>query len=344
MHRSAVVETPGPKLLAVVLLMLVLVSTAGMIVAAGSATAQTAVEQLVSGVVRIRAYINPDGRTVGNLGAERSGTGIVIGSDGLVLTIGYLMVEAQAGEVELNDGRKVAAEIVGYDYDTGFGLLRATMPLGVAPVPLGRSADLKAGDRVLVAVGGGVERLGPARVAARREFAGYWEYLLEEAIFTSPPYSDWSGAALINREGQLVGVGSLVVGDTSGKGAGPPGNMFVPIDPLEPILAELIAGGAVSGPARPWLGITTDDQGGTLVVRRTTPGAPADTAGVRSGDRIVRVGQTEPRSLAELYRAIWGLGNAGVAVPLEVERDGKRREIEVKSVNRREHLKLDPRL
>jgi S1-C subfamily serine protease len=314
------------------------------LIAVPPAAGQTPVEQLVSGVVRIKTFINPDGRTIGSLGSERSGTGIVIDSDGLVLTIGYLMVEAHAGEIVLNDGRQVGAEIVGYDYDTGFGLLRATAPLNVRPVPLGSSAALKVGDKVLVALAGGAERLGPASIAAKREFAGYWEYLLPEAIFTTPPYQDWSGAALINREGSLVGVGSLVVGDTSGAGTGTPGNMFVPIDLLPPILGELMAGGARSGSAKPWLGLTTDEKDGALVVRRVTEAGPAHKAGVEPGDRIVGIGEVRPRSLAQLYRAIWARGEAGAVVAVEVERNGVRQTIEVKSVDRREHLRLNSSL
>jgi S1-C subfamily serine protease len=310
----------------------------------GWAADAVSVEQLVSGVVQIKAIINPDGRTVGSLGAERSGTGIVIDADGLVLTIGYLMVEAHAGEITLNDGRRVAAEIIGYDYDTGFGLLRAKAPLNVRPLPLGRSGELKFGDRVLVATGGGVEQVGPANIASKREFAGYWEYLLDEAIFTTPPYPNWSGAALINREGRLVGVGSLVVGDTSGIGSGPAGNMFVPIDLLPPILAELMASGRPSGPARPWLGLTTDEKGDGLVVRRVTEKSPAEQAGIKAGDRIVGVGKARPRSLGDLYRAIWGLGQAGVMVPLEIERDGASQSLEVKSISRRDHLRLNSSL
>ena len=307
-------------------------------------SAETQLADLVAGIVRVKATINPDGRTVGTLGAERSGTGIVIGSDGLVLTIGYLMVEAHAGEIMLNDDRRVGAEIVGYDYDSGFGLLRATSPLNVPSVPLGTSSDMKAGDRVLVALGGGVERVGPATIASKREFAGYWEYLIEGALFTTPPYQDWSGAALINREGRLVGVGSLVVGDAAGRGSGVPGNMFVPIDLLPPILGELIATGRTSGPQKAWLGITTDEKDGGLVIRRTGEGSPADKAGLKAGDRIVGVGPEKPRTLPELYRAIWALGPAGVTVPLEVLRDGSRSVIEVKSVDRRQHLRLNSSL
>lgn len=333
-----------PRRFVALLFGLVLTSGLGLPLTAHRAKADTPIEQLVAGVVRITTSINPEGRTVGNLGAERSGTGIVIGSDGLVLTIGYLMVEAQTAEITLNDGRRVAAEIIGYDYDTGFGLLRATSPLNVTVVALGRSADLKAGDKVLVALGGGLDQVGPAHVASKREFAGYWEYLLDEAIFTTPPYQDWSGAALINREGRLVGVGSLVVNDALGKGPGTPGNMFVPIDRLPPILGELIAAGRVSGPAKPWLGLTTADSGGALLVQRVTASGPAGKAGVKPGDRIVGVDQARARTLAEFYRSIWALGEAGVVVPLTIERDGAKQRIDVTSVNRRRHLRLDSSL
>ncbi len=216
-------------------------------------------EELVAAVVRIKTYINPDGQTVQSLGREREGSGIVIDEDGLILTIGYLMVEAHAAEVTLNQGRTVAASIVGYDHETGFGILRTLQPLKIKPLAFGRSADVSVNDPVLVASGGGANMIGPARVAAKREFAGSWEYLLDEAIFTAPPHPAWSGAALISREGKLLGVGSLIVGDTRGDGGGTPGNMFVPIERLPPILGDLIADGHVAGPGRPWLGVAAED-------------------------------------------------------------------------------------
>ncbi len=229
-------------------------------------------EDLVSAVVRVKTFINPDGRTVPTLGREREGTGVVIGSDGLVVTIGYLMLEAHAVEVATSDGHTVSADVVGYDHETGFGLLKAAAPLKVRPMALGKSTDLKEKDPVLVASFGGPENVSAAHVAARREFAGSWEYLLEQAIFTSPPHAAWSGAALINREGKLVGVGSLIVGDATGRKDGTPGNMFVPIDRLPPILAELMSDGRVSSAsaavARP------DDRGG-----RQPPGRRAGRAG-----------------------------------------------------------------
>jgi len=298
------------------------------------------VDDLAAAVVRVKAFINPDGRTVQNLGVEREGSGVVIGSDGLVLTIGYLMVEAHAAEVVTNDGRTVPANVVGYDHESGFGLLKATQPLNLRPMGLGKSADLKEKDPVLVASFGGTGMVAPVHVVARREFAGSWEYLVEHAIFTSPPHPTWSGAALINREGKLVGVGSLIVRDVGGKGAGEPGNMFVPIDRLPPILADLIAEGRVSGPARPWLGVTAEEIAGRLLVARVTVGGPAEKAGVQKGDILVGVGGQTAKSLADFYRKVWARGGAGTSVPLDVLRDSQAKRIDVESMNRLDHLKL----
>jgi S1-C subfamily serine protease len=177
-------------------------------------------------------------------------------------------------------------------------------------------------------------------VAARREFAGGWEYLLADAIFTAPPHPVWSGAALISREGKLVGVGSLIVADVSGKGEGGPGNMFVPIDGLGPILADLIADGRTSGPARPWLGVTAEEIGGKLLVARVAAGGPAEKAGVRKGDILSGVGGETAKSLADFYRKVWARGSAGITVPLDVLRDDAPRRLDVPSANRLDHLRL----
>jgi S1-C subfamily serine protease len=290
-------------------------------------------------VVHIKTTINPDGRSVDTLGRERDGTGIVIDDSGLILTIGYLMVEAQGAEVITNDGRAVAATAVGYDHETGFGLLRAIMPLNVHALPLGRSADLKEQEPVMIAGYGGPDRLAPALVVSKREFAGGWEYLLEDAIFTSPPYPSWSGAALIDHFGKLVGVGSLVVGDVSGRGDGP-GNMFVPIDRLPPILADLIADGRASGPGRPWIGVTTREVGGRLVVVAVAKGGPAEKAGVRHGDVITGVAGAAPNDMSDFYRKIYAQGAAGTTVPLDVRRDDAQQHFDIKSMNRLDHLRL----
>jgi serine protease Do len=298
------------------------------------------VEELVSAVVRIKTHINPEGRTVEGLGREREGSGILIDNDGLVLTIGYLMVEAYAAEVIDNKGHTVPANVVGYDHETGFGLLRAMEPLKLKPMALGKSAEIREHAPVLIASFGGTAMVGAAYVVAKREFAGNWEYMLDEALFTAPPHPAWSGAALISSEGKLVGVGSLIVGDAAGGSEKTPGNMFVPIDRLAPILGDLIADGRVAGPGRPWLGVNADEVRGRLFVGRVTPGGPADKAGIKRGDVIVGVKGEQPKSLADFYRKVWAQGPAGANVPLDVLHDNEVRRLDVKSINRLDHLKL----
>jgi len=321
----------------------VVLSAALVVFACGtSAPAQKAtLDELVSAVVRIKTHINPDGRTVENLGREREGSGVVIDDKGLVLTIGYLMVEAHAAEVITNDGRAIPANIVGYDQETGFGLLQAIAPLKVKPLPLGKSADVKEREPVVVASFGGLDKAGAAYVVSKRIFAGNWEYVVEDALFTAPPHPSWSGAALISREGKLVGVGSLIVGDANGKSDNTPGNMFVPIDLLPPILADLIADGRAAGPGKPWLGLNTDETRGHLTVSRVTPGGPAEKAGLRRRDMILSVnGGDAPKSLIDFYRKIWAQGGAGTTIALDVMRDYEKLRIDVKSINRLDHLKL----
>jgi len=296
-------------------------------------------DQLLSGVVHIKTFITPDGRTTENLGHEREGSGIVIDNNGLILTIGYLMVEAISAEITTNDGRTVAANAVGYDNESGFGLLQTITPLKVRALQMGKASEIKVGDPVVIASYGGQSGVAPVHVVAKREFAGNWEYLLDEAIFTAPPHPAWSGAALISHDGKLVGVGSLIVGDTSGKGDGVRGNMFVPIDRLAPILADLIADGRPAV-AHPWIGLNTDDVNGHLVVSRVTSGAPAEKAGMRKGDIILAVNGETPTSLPDLYRKIWSQGAAGADIPMDVLQNHQRRSLQVHSINRLDHLKL----
>jgi serine protease Do len=317
------------------------IATLAMAITGSTGLAQsTRIEELVSAVVRIKTHVNPEGRTVEGLGREREGSGILIDNDGLVLTIGYLMVEAYAAEVVDNSGRTVPASVVGYDHETGFGLLRTMEPLRLKPMPLGKSADLKERDPVLVASFGGPDMVAGAYVVAKREFAGNWEYMLDEALFTAPPHPAWSGAALINREGKLVGVGSLIVGDAAGGSDKTPGNMFVPIDRLLPVLGDLISDGRVAGPGRPWLGVNTDELRGRLFVSRVTPGGPAEKAGLKRGDVVVGVNGEPPKNLADFYRKVWAQGAAGTTVAIDVLQDSQVRRVEIKSINRLDHLKL----
>ncbi|HTY65733.1 MAG TPA: S1C family serine protease [Alphaproteobacteria bacterium] len=297
-------------------------------------------EELLDAVVRIKTFIAPDGRTVETLGSERQGSGIVIDQNGLVLTIGYLMVEAYKAEVTTNSGKTVPASVVGYDQETGFGLLRTAQPLRVHPMPFGKSKDLKPRDPVLIASFGGPEMAAPAFVVAKRPFAGNWEYMLDQAIFTAPPHPAWSGAALLNRAGKLVGVGSLVVSDAEGDSTRFPGNMFVPIDLLPPILGDLIVDGRISTPGHPWLGVTADEVRGRLVVSRLASGGPAEKAGLQEGDVIIAVNGGKTTTLVDFYQKVWAQGPAGTTVRLDVIQEGDVRHLNVKSVNRLDYLKL----
>jgi len=234
----------------------------------------------------------------------------------------------------------VPANVVGYDNETGFGLLQAITPLKVRPVAMGKSSEVKSGDPVLVAAFGGQAGMTAAHVVSKREFAGNWEYMLDEALFTAPPHPAWSGAALINREGKLVGVGSLIVGDATGKGERMPGNMFVPTDLLPPILADLIVNGRTAGAGRPWLGVTTDEMRGHLMISAVTQDGPADRAGLKRGDMILGVNGEPVNHLPDFYRKLYARGDAGTVIPLDVLKDNEKQRVEVKSINRLDHLRL----
>ncbi len=293
-------------------------------------------------VVGVRATVPADARTAGFLGMEREGSGVVIGADGLVLTIGYLIMESISSEIILPGERTVPAEVVAYDSDSGFGLLRALSPLVIQPIELGSSRDLAEKSEVLVASAGGPRPVTGAVVVSRRDFAGYWEYLLPDAIFTSPPHHSFGGAALIGADGRLVGIGSLIVGDAAGPDARLPGNMFVPIDALQPIFADLLEHGRSQAPARPWLGLYAEDLRGRVVVNRLAEEGPAARAGIAKDDLIVAVAGEAVRDMADFYKKLWAQGEAGITVPLTVLSAGGITEIAVQTANRYDYLKLNP--
>ncbi len=276
------------------------------------------VARILSSVVGIRATIDPAARTAESLGTTREGSGVLIGHDGLIVTIGYLILEATKVEVIDAGGTWVGADIVAYDHNTGFGLVRAVGSLDSLPIDLGNSEGLKRDDAVMVVSRVGGQPTMGALVADRREFAGYWEYLLDDAIFTVPPHRQFGGAALIDRHGRLVGVGSLIVGDAVIADSPVPGNMFIPIDALKPIKDELIAKGRTGAPRRPWLGIYSEDLGGRVMVTRVARGGPADQAGIKRGDIIVGVDGRRVASMADFYRKIWAVGGPGDTVPMDM--------------------------
>jgi S1-C subfamily serine protease len=299
-------------------------------------------DSALASVVSLRATVADDAFTAETLGTERAGSGVFI-REGVVLTIGYLITEAEEIWLTLNDGRVVPAHPLAYDQVTGFGLVQALARLDVPALPMGRAAAAQPGSPVVMAAGGGREHALASFIVGRQEFAGYWEYLLDEAIFTAPAHPLWGGAALIGPGGDLLGIGSLQVEQKAEGGQEAHLNMSVPIDLLPPILDDLLTTGRASRAARPWLGLfATELEGKVFAVGLSTRG-PAQRADLRPGDMIVSVGPEKVMTLAEFYRAVWARGPAGAEVPLSVIRDGRAVELRITSADREKFLKA-PRM
>lgn len=293
-------------------------------------------EEVLSAIVGVQAKIQADARSATTLGQHRQGSGTLI-REGLVLTIGYLVIEAESIQVTNAEGRTVPATLAGYDHASGFGLLKLAAPLAGKPMALGDAAALEERDQAIVANATANPSL--VQVVSRRLFTGNWEYLLDSAIFTSPPVMDWSGAALIGSKGELLGIGSLIVPDAGSPGTQSPGNMFVPVDLLKPILEDLVAKGRRGGPARPWLGVNAEHFMGRLFVARVSPGGPAEQAGLKTGDIVLGVGGEPVTTLADFYRKLWARGAAGAQVPLKVLQGMEIRDVTVRSIDRVEYFR-----
>ncbi|MFO1163297.1 MAG: S1C family serine protease [Reyranellaceae bacterium] len=286
-------------------------------------------------VVGLKTTVPKDRRSAQTLGAEREGHGILIDDQGLILTIGYLIMEASTVTITDIEGNEWPAYVVGSDYESGFGLVRTEQPIGRRPMRFGDSDVLELRSEAFVAGLGGEKATLKVKVAGRREFAGYWEYLLDNAIFTVPAYPLWGGSALIGQDGTLLGVGSLLVQEALGPGAPAfPGNMYVPINRLKPIFQELVTNGRLGKPARPWLGIITIEHMGQLVVGGISEGGPADRAGLQRGDILHALNGEVLDELADFYRKLWSSGPAGTAVTLRMERDNDAFEVTVRTGDR----------
>lgn len=298
----------------------------------------------LAAVVTLKSTIPADAFTAGILGTERAGFGVLIERSGLVLTIGYLVTEAETIWLGLSDGRTVPGHALGYDQATGFGLVQALARLDVPVLPLGRSGTLDIGAEVIVAGAGGRQHATAAIVVGKQEFAGYWEYLLDEAIFTAPAHPFWGGAALIGPAGDLCGIASLRLDQTNEGGSGGEQlNMIVPIELLPPILDDLKTLGRPKTPPRPWLGLYAVEVDGQVLAAGLAEGGPAERSGLATGDIIVAVAGKRVSTLAEFYRSLWALGDAGATVPLTVYHQGVVSEVAVESGDRKSFLKA-PRL
>jgi len=295
-------------------------------------------DSALESVVLLRAEIPDDAFTAPLLGTERAGNGVVIRDDGLVLTIGYLITEASTIWLTTNKGTVAGGFPVAYDQATGFGLVQPLGKLDVRAIGRGSAGSCRVGANVVVAGQGGRPHALKASVFAKREFAGYWEYVLDEAIFTAPAHPQWGGSALIGSEGKLLGIGSLLVQEKIDAGT-IQGNMVVPIDLLEPILDDMVRLGRPNRPPRPWLGIYATEAGAKLAIAGLAPGGPAERAGVQVGDLVAEVGGTKPSSLADLFRRIWKCGTAGCEIALKLVRKGKFVDARVVSGDRADFLK-----
>lgn len=302
-------------------------------------------ERALLSVVGLRSSIPGDAFTAATLGTERAGSGVVIRPDGLVLTIGYLITEAETIWVSTADGRAAPGHVLAYDQETGFGLVQALARLELPALPLGDSGALRIEDPVIVAAGGGRRRAIRAVVVARQEFAGYWEYLLESAIFTAPAHPFWGGTAVIGQDGALLGIGSLHVQQSTGSagGNGRDVNMVVPIELLPPILDDLLTYGRVNRPPRPWLGLYAAETGERVAVAGVAAHGPAQSADIRAGDSILAINNEPVGDLAGLWRQVWASGSAGTEIVLRLFREGKVLTSRVRSADRNTFLKA-PRL
>jgi S1-C subfamily serine protease len=302
------------------------------------------VAEVLQAIVGVRAEVPADARTARVLGREREGSGVIIDSDGLILTIGYLILEASSVDIVNQGGETIPAAVVAYDHATGFGLVRAARPLGVKPLHLGDSSALAEGEGVLAVGFAGPRPLTPQQVVSRRDFAGYWEYLLENAIFTTPAHPFHSGAALLGADASLLGIGSLLVNHALPGEEPVRGNMFVPIEALEPILADLVIHGRATAPSHPWLGVYTDEAEGRVFITRLADDGPGEKAGLKSGDIIVGVDGRRVGNMADFLRKVRAQGNAGTDIPLDVVHlDAPGLDIEridVRSIDRHEWLKI----
>src|SRR6267142_2511221 len=255
-------------------------------------------DRALASLVGITSVVPADAFSAETLGTERAGNGVLIREDGTVLTIGYLITEAEQIWLTFSDGRAVPGHVLGYDQETGFGLVQALARIELPALSLGQSATAPVGERVVVAGAGGRHHSVAAHIAARQEFAGYWEYVLDEAIFTAPAHPNWGGTAVIGPKGDLIGIGSLQLDQPRESGKTEHLNMIVPIDLLKPIFDDLLTLGQRNRPPRPWLGLYATEVDNRVVVVGLSNKGPAKRSNLRTGDVVLAVGGKEVNDLA----------------------------------------------
>jgi S1-C subfamily serine protease len=300
-------------------------------------------ESALASVLYLSSVVPENAFSAATLGTERAGNAVLIGESGLVLTVGYLVNEAQSIWLRTGDGKVMPADVVGLDHTTGFALVQALGRLDIPAIPLGDSDSVQIGDEVVLAGAGGAKRSVGAHVAARQPFAGYWEYLLDSAIFTAPSHPNWGGAALIGPTGALVGIGSLQLEQERRKGISETINMSIPINLLKPVLDDILTMGQPNRPPRPWLGVYATEIEGKVVLMGVADRSPAKRAELRTGDIILSINGAPVVNLASFFKRLWALGTAGVEAPLSILRDGRTLDMRVVSADRN-RIANNPRL
>jgi len=328
-------------------LAMVLSSVSALVTGAHAATVTTepaapgiaAYAKAHAAVVGVRVLVADGARSAESLGKQRSGSGVVIGKDGLILTIGYLMMEADSIQIITQDNKTLPAQAVAFDLATGFGLVRTLLPLdGIEPVAFGPLEPLRSGEPLMAVTGAQSDStdsdVNMVYLVSKRAFSGYWEYHIEAAAFTSPPIANHSGAPLFNQRGELVGIGSLLVGDAMGGSRRLPGNMFVPVDLLKPILAELQQTGSSKISRRPWLGVSSAEQAGRVQIIRVNKESPAQLAGLVPGDLVLAVDGAKVATLEEFYKKLWARTDPDGEVTLTVLQGAEIKTIRIRTTDR----------
>jgi len=308
------------------------------------ANRQASISTILRAVVGIHTKIPKDALSAKTLGTEREGSGVLIDSSGLILTVGYLVLEANKIEIVRPGGKKIPAKLIGYDSDSGLSLIKATQSLKLKPVNIGNSKKLKPGSRVMIVSHAGMPPVSASQVVSRRSYAGYWEYVVDDAIYISPPHDNYVGAVLFGEGGEVQGIGSMFVNDAIAPNVQLPGNMFVPVNAFKNVMLDLMNRGRPSGPERPWIGVHINEVEGKVRVVRIAKNGPAESAGIKPGDVIVGVGGKPVKSMEALFRQVWSRGDAGVNIPLDIVTEAKGdlrvRRVDVKSQSRYESYKI----
>ena len=294
------------------------------------------IERFYKSIVSVRSTVPAEARTASSLGVRREGNGVAI-NENHILTIGYIVIESESIEIGLSDGRRLPAKLVGYDHTSGFGIIKSVIPLKMPHLQLGNSDNINSEQDLLILPSPNRGAGSIVRSVSRRPFTGWWEYFVENPIYTTPANGLWAGAPILTENGEIVGIGSLFVSE-SVPGVPSPGNMSVPINLLKPILEDLISSGRRKSKVQPYLGISSDDSNDQVIVTRVSDAGPAFQAGIKPQDVIMAINGSQVSNLKSFYQKLWKSGEAGITIELSVLRKGTIMNFKVKTVDRLDYF------